>query len=70
MLFWTKSISLKKITCEINKRVSMGTQLLTWLKQIAMLFIYVKKIIIFFYFKRFFIIIIIYGTIILKLLIT
>lgn len=48
MLFWTKSISLKKITCEINKRVSMGTQLLTWLKQIAMLFIYVKKIIIFF----------------------
>lgn len=48
MLFWTKSISLKKITCEINKRVSMGTQLLTWLKQIAMLFIYVKKIIIIF----------------------
>lgn len=48
MLFWTKSISLKKINCEINKRVSMGTQLLTWLKQIAMLFIYVKKIIIFF----------------------
>lgn len=42
MLFWTKSISLKKINCEINKRVSMGTQLLTWLKQIAMLFIYVK----------------------------
>lgn len=48
MLFWTKSISLKKINCEINKRVSMGTQLLTWLKQIAMLFIYVKKIIIIF----------------------
>lgn len=48
MLFWTKSISLKKINCEINKRVSMGTQLLRWLKQIAMLFIYVKKIIIFF----------------------
>lgn len=42
MLFWTKSISLKKINCEIKKRVSMGTQLLTWLKQIAMLFIYVK----------------------------